>query len=163
MRQEQPKKIGPESTWLQIDTPEAGYAGSVVTLLARISRTPSGRAILERLRASGASVKIERPNPPTDPPNAWTRPLPSDSGHAILIAYDPADWPSPSPVGAPPEDVVLFGRLEDALALATDAQPQSHDNGSTSPAMCAYLRERKGAPYAPAGAAKPHAPAGASK
>jgi hypothetical protein len=62
-----------QSAWLTIATPGLGYAGNVASLVASISRTRSGRTLLERLRASGSPIRIERPSPQTNPPNAWAR------------------------------------------------------------------------------------------
>jgi hypothetical protein len=148
MTRQPAKSIVAESMWLQIDTPEAGYAGSVVTLVARIARTPSGRAILEGIRASGCNVKIERPDPPTDPPNAWVRPRDPHgrTGMEIVIAYDPADWPSPVQLGSLPSDLVLFGLFEDALMMATGAERPNEPGAGASPAMEAYMRQRAATP-----------------
>src|ERR1700733_1364078 len=138
------KSIVADSVWLQIDSPAAGYASSVVTVVARISRTPSGRAILEGLRATGASFKIERPDPPTDPRNAWTwrRGTIDGGGMEIVIAYDPADWPSPAQLDQRPSDVVLFGLFEDALTTATGAEFAHEPGAGASRGMEAYMRER---------------------
>jgi len=130
--------------WLQIDSSVAGYASSVVTVVARISRTRSGQAILDRLRASGGSFKIEPPDPPTDPPNAWTRRRDAidGSGMEIVIVYDPADWPSPAQLDSRPSDVVLFGLFEDAITMATGAAFPDQPGAGASPAMEAYMRDR---------------------
>lgn len=124
MRGQPARNIGAESAWLQIDTPpEPGYAGSVVTLVARIARTASGRAILEGIRDSGGSVKIERPAL-TNPPNATvgresSAPRPAAEGSVQPdwhIGFHPQDWPSPlDPIARSPE-VVLFLLLREALA-----------------------------------------------
>ncbi len=55
-----------------------------------------------------------------------------------MIACDPADWPNAWLPDAPPSDVVLFGRLEDAVALATGAASAA----AVSAGLAAYLRER---------------------
>ena len=86
-------------SWLQIDTSVPGYAGQVVALVTGIARTPSGRAVLEGVRASGGSVEIEKPAP-SDPPNATVRressaqtPAPEGSGAKPdwHIGFDPQD------------------------------------------------------------------------
>lgn len=123
MRGQPARNIGAESAWLQIDTPpEPGYAGSVVTLVARIARTASGRAILEGIRDSGGSVKIERPAL-TDPPNATvgresSAPRPAPDGSAKPdwhIGFHPQDWPSPLDPAARSPEVMLFLLLREAL------------------------------------------------
>ena len=87
-------------------------------------------------------MTIQQPDPPTDPPNAWTL-SPDARGGVIevVVACDPLDWPSPIQAEALPSDVVLFGRLEDAVAMATGAAlpPQA---GIVSAGMQTYLRER---------------------
>ena len=124
MRGPPPRNIAAESKWLVIDSSEPGYAPSVVTLVARISRTPSGRAILEGIRASGGSVKIEAPAS-TDPPNATVSrespthmPVPDDPADRPnwYIGFDPRDWPNPFDRHARSPEVMLFVLLRDALA-----------------------------------------------
>jgi hypothetical protein len=160
MKASPPRNVAATSNWLQIDTPEAGYASGVVTLVARISRTPSGRAVLGGIRASGRVVRIEKPDPPTDPPNAWTqlRDAGTPAGVDVVIAFDPADWPNPAQHGpglqAPqPADIVLFGRLEDALAMVSDAnslrEQLEKQSATGSAALQAYARERAPTPSRP--------------
>jgi hypothetical protein len=124
MRGQPARNVGAESKWLVIDTAEPGYAPSVVTLVARIARTPSGRAILEGIRASGGSVKIEKPAP-TDPPNATVgressgqQAQPEDPAQRpdLYLGFDPQDWPSPFDAAARSPEVVLFVMLREALA-----------------------------------------------
>lgn len=138
------KSVAADSMWLQIDSPAPGYASSVVTVVGRISRTRSGRTILQRLRDSGGSFKIERPEPATEPPNAWTqrRDSSDDGGTEVVIAYDPADWPSPAQPDGQPSDVVLFRLFEDALTMATGAAFSGEPGAGASPAMAAYVSER---------------------
>jgi len=138
------RKVAADSSWLRIATPEAGYAGGVVTLVARISRTASGRRVLEAIRDSGRTVRIDKPELPTDPPNAWTRRGDSalDEAADVVIEFDPADWPQPGRPDPTAPDVVLFDLLEAAARMAG-----GHDDGAAradaaSPAMDAYLRER---------------------
>jgi hypothetical protein len=140
MRGQKPHKSSAESQWLKIARPEAGYAGSVVTLVARVSRTPSGRAVLESIRDSGSVVGIEKPEVPTDPPNAWTerRAATTMAGVDVVICFDPADWPSPIEPEPRPADVVMFELLEAAARMASGEGA----DGDVSPARQAYLRER---------------------
>jgi hypothetical protein len=134
-----------QSEWLTIATPGPGYAGSVASLVAGISRTRSGRTLLERLRASGCPIRIERPSPPTNPPNAWARLRNAGSVDAgIVVAYDPADWPNPTQQDAPAKDMVLLRLFEHALALASGTASSVTTEPSVSATMEAYLRERNG-------------------
>jgi hypothetical protein len=123
MRGQPTSDFGAGSSWLQIDTSAPGYAGRLVPLVAVIARTPSGRAILEGIRESGGSVKIEKPEQ-TDPPNA-TLGRESSTSPTMLknpstktgwcIGFDPDDWPSPlDPAGRSPE-AILFLLLREAL------------------------------------------------
>src|SRR6266849_6661762 len=103
--------------WLRVDTPQPGYADRVVADVTRIVAAPSGRALLEQVRASGHGILIEKPAP-TAVPNADVRPqslraatasgmptgetdvagrpvLGTGEGSDSIIAYDPVDWPSP--------------------------------------------------------------------
>jgi hypothetical protein len=125
MRGQPAGNVGAESMWLQIDTPpEPGYTGDVVILVARIGRTPSGRALLDGIRDSGGSVKIEMPAV-TDPPNATVGrqssvPTPPSPASGVkpdwYIGFHPEDWPSPLDKAARPPEVVLFLLLREALA-----------------------------------------------
>jgi hypothetical protein len=124
---------------LRVNPADARFADAVLADIRRIRATTTGRALFRRLLEAGCSVTIDKPLPPTNPPNAWTRLATQDRRDDVMIAYDPADWPEPAALGAPPSDVVLFGRLLDAVAMATAAD--ASDTG-TPAEMEAYLRER---------------------
>jgi hypothetical protein len=128
-----------DCSWLQISTAQPGYAGDVVTLVARISRTRCGRDILTKIRASGQVVKIEKPAAPTRPANAWAR-LDTATPSAILIAFDPADWRART--GRWAGDAVLLGLLCEAHALAIGAE----GTDVVSAVVEAYLGERSPSP-----------------
>lgn len=143
--------VAPAEARLRIKPANPVFTDSVLADLRRISETATGRALFRRVRDAGRTVTIEKPDPPTDPPNAWT--LPRSLGNPsteIVIAYDPADWPSPARLGSLPSDVVLFGRLEDAVAMATGAEIPGEPAATVSPAMEAYLRQRTAIPEPPA-------------
>jgi len=92
------------------------FTDAVLADLIGIRSTAAGRALFGRLRAAEVSLTIEKPDAPTEPPNAWTRwaDAPSRLGKEIVIAYDPADWPlAADPAGLTSTDVLL-GRLSDA-------------------------------------------------
>jgi len=134
-----------QAEWLLIETPEPGYAGSVASLVAAIAGARAGRSLLERIRATGVPLRIERPTPRTDPPNAWARLRNTgDVGAGIVVAYDPADWPNPTQHDAPAKDVVLFRLFEHALALASGTASSEAAEPTVSAIMETYLRERNG-------------------
>jgi hypothetical protein len=127
---------------------DSAFAGAVVADLNRIRRTTAGRALFRGLAEAGCTVNVVKPSPPTDPPNAWTlRPAAGgDRDVPIVVVYDPADWPGPSELGGLPSDMILFGRLQHALAIAVGAPNLVDADEAVSPAMAAYLRERTVAP-----------------
>jgi hypothetical protein len=119
---------------LHVALGDPSFTDSVLSDVDRIRRTAAGRMLFRSLSEAGRSVCIEPPEPPTDPPNAWT--LPRD-GTEFVVMYDPADWPGP--LGHLPSDVVLFGRLADVIAMVSGG----------SPAMGNYLAERTAIPEPP--------------
>jgi hypothetical protein len=134
-----------QAEWLLIDTPGPGYAGSVASLVAAIAGTRAGRSLLESIRGTAVPLRIERPSPRTDPPNAWARLRNTgDVGAGIVLAYDPADWPSPTQHDAPAKDVVLFRLFEHALSLASGTASTEAAETAVSAIMETYLRERNG-------------------
>jgi hypothetical protein len=137
---------------LRVNPADPRFADAVLADIRRIRATSSGRALFRRLLESGCTVTIDKPQPPTNPPNAWTRLATPDRRDDVVIAYDPADWPEPGALGAPPGDVVLFGRLLDAAEMASGAAEDS-DTGAAAD-MEAYLRERP-TPAAPAASDEP--------
>jgi len=149
-----PKRAAPVAAAggrLRVKPANPAFTDAVLADVLRISKTSAGRALFRRVRDAGRVVTVERPEPPTEPPNAWTLPRDPDDRSAteMVIVYDPADWPVPAPLGSLPSDVVLFGRLEDAVGRPPGAEdPQSEP--AVSRAMDAYLRERNTTPEPPA-------------
>jgi hypothetical protein len=134
---------------LRLNPADPKFADAVLADIYRIRASAAGRALFRRLLDAGSSVTIDKPLPPTDPPNAWTRLVnPERRGGDAVIAYDPADWPERPGAAALPSDVVLFGRLLDAVALATGSEVAQTESG-VPPEMEAYLRERTGQPASP--------------
>jgi hypothetical protein len=145
---------------LRLNPADPRFADAVLADIHRIGKSPAGQALFRRLLDVGTSVTIDKPQPPTSPPNAWTRladpdrqggeaperqrgDAPDRQGGDAVIAYDPADWPEPAALGVLPSDAVLFGCLLDALAMATGAAATSRSSESGVPAeMEAYLRQR---------------------
>jgi hypothetical protein len=144
------------SDWLVVTRAEPGYAEAVVKDMSRIAKTASGRAVLERIRASGHAVQIQKPDA-VDPPNAWVRPHAADAnapprtgagrGSDCIVAYDPRQWPNPAHASVGSSDVLLFTMLREALDHLLGTADPPH--GQAGPAVVAddavvagYLRER---------------------
>jgi hypothetical protein len=144
------------SDWLVVTRAEPGYAEAVVKDMSRIAKTASGRAVLERIRASGRSVEIQKPDA-VDPPNAWVRPHDAHAnappkagdgrGSDCIVAYDPRQWPNPAHPSVGSSDVLLFTMLREALDHLLGTADLSH--GQAGPAVVAddsvvagYQRER---------------------
>ena len=128
---------------LRVNPADPRFADAVLADISRIRATASGQALFRRLLEARCSVTIDKPVPPTNPPNAWARLANPDrrDGNA-LIAYDPADWPEPAALDAPPSDVVLFGRLLDAVALVSGAAMADPFEVGVPDEIEAFLRER---------------------
>jgi len=107
---------------LRIKPAGARFADAVLADLLAIRRMSEGRMVFRKLRDLGALVTIERPDPSSEPPNAWTQALGPEGQHAgeIRIFYDPACWPHPvDPAGLGGAEI-LFGRLKDAVIMAAE-------------------------------------------
>lgn len=125
---------------LRLNPADPRFADAVMADIGRLRATAAGRALFRRLLEAGSSVTIDKPQPPTRPPNAWTQLMnPEQRRGDTAILYDPADWP---PSADQPSDVVLFGRLLDAVALATGTPLPDPFDGDTPAEIEAYLRER---------------------
>jgi hypothetical protein len=136
---------------LRLNPADPRFADAVFADIHKIRASATGRAVFRRLLEAGASVTIDKPLPPTDPPNAWTRLVdPARGGGDTMIAYDPADWPERPGLAALPSDVVLFGRLLDAVALASGSAVAQPPDSGVPAEMEAYLRERTSARATPA-------------
>jgi hypothetical protein len=136
----------PVEARLRVKPANPRFTDAVLADLIAIRRTATGRALFRRLRSACRLVTIEKPDPPIDPPNAWTRWRgPAGRGAMeMVIVYDPADWPHGSRLGALPSDAVLFGRLLDAAAMAEGTEPCDVSDGAVPPAIAAYLRDKAG-------------------
>lgn len=113
---------------LRIKPVSPAFADAVLSDLLRMREASIGRALFNRVRVAGRLVTIEKPAPPTDPPNAWSHLRHSEETGAaeIVIVYDPGDWPNPAMPQSLPSDAVLFAVLEDALA-ALDTTPVARE------------------------------------
>lgn len=139
-----PKPFVSKSTWLKIDAPFAGYAGEVATLVSRISRTEAGRAVLAGIRASGGNVRIQPPERPTTPPNAWARATEGEGARQVVVFYDPGDWHGEPSATTPPAEEVLFGLLEDSVMMLNGASNPREPDAAPTPAMMNFRQERAG-------------------
>jgi hypothetical protein len=152
-----PPLLVPSTSRLRVKPVDARFTDAVLVDLLTMRRTATGRALFRRLRNACRVVTIEKPDPPIDPPNAWTRWRDPQTRNAteMVIVYDPANWPNSAPRGAPPSDAVLFGRLLDAAAMAEGAELPDATGDTLSPELTAYLRERAVVPVPSAPPASP--------
>ena len=118
---------------------DMAYVAAVVEDLGRLAHSPAGEEALHRGDALGHPVLIEKPSPPTQPPNAWA--VPDDLAAAIApevavksadgrtvqgtgtgcgstIVYDPADWAVDGDPASPRRTDVLLTMIEQANANA---------------------------------------------
>jgi hypothetical protein len=111
---------------------DAVFVDAVTRDIGQLAHRSEGQMVLQRGDALGHPVRIAKPDPPTEPPNAWI--VPDDlaaaaspnasiggaedgrapargtgAGCGSMIVYNPADWPrqgdSESPASA---DVLLI-------------------------------------------------------
>jgi hypothetical protein len=129
------------------------FVNNVVRDLWRLVRTPAGEEVLQQGDAVGARVSIVKPDPPTEPPNAWIVPdelvaaaaagarlgradgspvrFGTGAGCGSTIVYDPADWPLPWDPDSPSSVEVLLLLLRQANRNARGASdPCKPDWGS---------------------------------
>jgi hypothetical protein len=139
---ERARNMGSEAR-LRINPTNPVFTDKVLSDVHRIRRTNAGRALFRRLRDAGRVITIERPEQPTDPPNAWTM-LRDGLGirGELVVVYDPSDWPNNGWSGCPPSDIVLFGRLLDAAVLASGASVSSQLEPAETMSVTSYLDER---------------------
>ena len=115
------------------------YVAAVVDDLGRLAHSAAGEAALRRGDTLGHPVLIEKPQPATEPANAWA--IPDDLAAAIApevsiksadgrtiqgtgtgcgstIAYDPADWGDGDDLALPSRTDILLTMIEQANANA---------------------------------------------
>jgi hypothetical protein len=113
------------------------FVADVAADLFRLANTPAGEAALQQGDALGKPVRIEQPDPPTEPANGWAVPddlaaaakaglqLPrvegapaaragTGTGCGTTIVYDPVDWPRPGDPRSPSSTEVLLVLLRQA-------------------------------------------------
>lgn len=125
---------------LTIASDDPIFIDAVTRDIGRLAHTPEGDAVLRRGDALRQPVRIIKPDPATEPPNAWI--TPDDIGaatstHAVVgradgggpmrgtgagcgstIVYNPADWPRPGDPDSPDSAEVLLIALRQANANA---------------------------------------------
>jgi hypothetical protein len=128
---------------LRIAGDDQGHVEDVVADLHRLALRPAGQKVLEEGDTIGRQVRIERPEPPTEPPNAWVAPedvaaaaaagtalgrgpdgsprFGTGAGCGSTIVYDPADWPFPGDSTSPSSVDVLLLLLRQANLNARGA------------------------------------------
>jgi hypothetical protein len=129
------------------------FIDAVTFDIGRLAHRPEGDAILRRGDALGHLVQIIKPDPPTEPPNAWIRPEDigaasstnalvgkaggggairgTGAGCSSTIVYNPADWPRPGYPDSPDSVEVLLIALRQANTNAEGrSDPSASDWGS---------------------------------
>lgn len=108
---------------IRIVSDDLQFVDNVVNDIARLAHSPEGREVLSRGDAIGAPVTLIKPDPPTEPPNAWMLP---GAGTASTIVYAPTDWPRPGDPSSPPSPEILLMMLREAnLNAASDSNPSA--------------------------------------
>jgi uncharacterized protein involved in type VI secretion and phage assembly len=109
---------------------DPSYQDKVVTQLAVINDTPTGKQMLDDYGRTGKSTTIQPRDPPPGRPNATTQPTDpvaaqNGTGSDSVVKYDPDQWPA---ARAPdvPGDVVLMHEL-------THAQHNAHGQRDLTP------------------------------
>jgi len=124
------------------------FVNDVVSDLGRLAHAPEGEEVLRRGDAIGHTVRIVKPDPPTEPANGWI--LPDDlaaataqadsvaggeptgvgAGCGSTIVYDPADWPRRGDPRSPTSTRILLLLLRHAnLNAAGKSNPALPDWG----------------------------------
>ena len=135
---------------------DVGHVEAVVADLGALVHTPDGEAALREGDAIGRKLRIVKPDPATDPPNAWA--VPDDVGAASAagvalgrgadgrarfgtgagcgswIAYDPADWPVDGDPGSPSSAAVLLLLLQQANRNAQGKSDPGRPDWGADPA-----------------------------
>lgn len=127
---------------------DAVFVDAVIRDIALIAHTAEGEAVLQRGDVLRRPVRITRPGPPTEPPNAWI--LPDDiaaatapnaavahgtgDGCGSTIVYNPRDWPRQDDPHSPTSAEVLLIALRQANANAGgSSDPSTPDWGVPVP------------------------------
>lgn len=145
--------FGVGSGRLTIASDDPIFIDAVARDIGQLARRPEGDAALRRGDALGHPVKIVKPEPATEPPNAWITPddiSAASSANAFIgkaegggatrgtgggcgstIVYDPADWPRPGDPDLPDSVAVLLIGLQQANTNAEGrSDPSASDWGA---------------------------------
>jgi hypothetical protein len=137
---------------LTIVPSDALFVSAVVADLGRLAHAHAGEAAFNEGDTIGRRVRIRRPEPRTDPPNAWTAPddlaaacaagvvlgrdergprYGTGTGCGSTIFYDPGDWPLPGDPQSPSSAEVLLRLLRQAnLNARGGSDPSKPDWGA---------------------------------
>jgi hypothetical protein len=115
---------------------DMAYVAAVIDDLTRLAFSRPGGEALRHGDALGHRVRITKPDPPTEPPNAWAVPddvaaATSGTGCGSTIVYDPADWPRAGDRGSPPSSDILLLMLRQANTNAAGKSDQSEPDWGT--------------------------------
>lgn len=139
-----------------IASDDVDFVAKVIEDLGRLVHTPEGESALREGDAIGCSIRIVKPDPPTEPPNGWV--IPDDVASAVVagiplqggrggrggsvgtgggcgstIAYNPADWPQQGDPESPTSVDVLLTALRQTNANAKGgSNPSAADWGTRS-------------------------------
>jgi hypothetical protein len=124
------------------------HVEDVVADLHHLALRQAGEQVLQEGDTIGRRVRITRPDPPTDPPNAWVAPddvaaaaaagaalgrgvdrrarFGSGAGCGSTLVYDPADWPLSGDPNSPSSVDVLLLLLRQANQNARGASDPGH-------------------------------------
>jgi hypothetical protein len=139
---------------ITIASDDIGFVAAVVEDLGRLVHTPEGESVLSEGDATGCTVKIVKPDPPTEPPNGWVipddiasaavagiplersrkgsgGPIATGAGCGSTIFYNPADWPRPGDPHSPTNVQVLLAALRQTNTNAEGrSDPSAADWGT---------------------------------
>jgi hypothetical protein len=145
--------FGVGSGRLMIASDDPIFIDAVARDIGQLAHTPEGDTTFRRGDALGHPVRIIKPDPATEPPNAWITPddigaasstnafIGRAAGHGATrgtgagcgstIAYNPADWPRPGDPESPDSVAVLLIALRQANTNAEGrSDPSASDWGA---------------------------------
>ncbi len=127
------------------------FVNDVVADFGPLAHSAEGEEVLRRGDAIGHKVRIDKPDPPTEPPNGWIvpddlaaasaqgatatggGPAGTGAGCGSRIVYDPADWPRRGDPRSPTSVQMLLLLLRQAnLNAAGKSNPAIPDWGDTA-------------------------------
>jgi hypothetical protein len=135
---------------------DVDFLTKVIEDLGRLVHTPEGESVLRDGDAIARTIRIMKPDPPTEPPNGWV--IPDDVASAVAagiplsgerggrggsvgtgvgcgstIAYNPSDWPREGDPDSPTSVEMLLTALRQANTNAQGrGNPWAADWGTRS-------------------------------